>query len=108
MGTMRIKDLKIEIGKPDVQEKVVEIEPIMAKIGPEFRGEAPKIVRYLQSTDPEEIAEILNKEGQISVEGSVLTWDYINSKKEVVGRTGEKVEILQSEELNAVLEVVRN
>lgn len=108
MGTMRIKDLKIEIGKPDVQEKVVEIEPIMAKIGPEFRGEAPKIVKYLQSVDPEDIAEILDRDGQISIEGSVLTWDYVDSRKEIVGRTGEKVEILQSEELDAVLQVVRN
>ncbi len=108
MGTMRIKDLKIEMGKPDVQEKAVEIEPVMAKIGPEFRGEAPKIVKYLQSVDPEDIAEILDRDGQISIEGSVLTWDYINSRKEIVGRTGEKVEILQSDELDAVLEVVRN
>ena len=108
MGTMRIKDLKIEMGKPDVQEKVVELEPVMAKIGPEFRGDAPKIVKYLQSADPQEVAEVLDRDGQISIEGSVLTWDYIESRKEVIGRTGEKVEILQSEELDAVLEIVRN
>ena len=95
-GTMRIKNLEMEMGKPDVQEKVVEVEPVMSKVGPEFRGDAPKIVRYLASADPQEVAETLDKEGEILIEGSRLTWDHVNAKREVHGKTGEKVEIVQS------------
>ena len=107
-GTMRIKNLEMEMGKPDVQEKVVEVEPVMSKVGPEFRGDAPKIVRYLASAGPQEVAEALDKEGEILIEGSRLTWDHVNAKREVHGKTGEKVEIVQSEDLDIVLEIVKN
>ena len=107
-GTMRIKNLEMEMGKPDVQEKVVEVEPVMSKVGPEFRGDAPKIVRYLASADPQDVAEALDKEGEIMIEGSRLTWDHVNAKREVHGKTGEKVEIIQSEDLDIVLEIVKN
>ena len=50
------------MGKPDVQEKVVEITPVMSKIGPEFKKDASIIVKYLESNDPNEIAETLERE----------------------------------------------
>ena len=105
-GTTRIKNLNIEIGKPDVKEKVVELTPVMSKIGPEFKKDAPIIVKYLLSKDPNEIAETLEKEGEIIIEGHRLTEDYITGRKIIVGSSGEKVEIFHSEELDVVLEIV--
>jgi valyl-tRNA synthetase len=108
IGTMRIRDLKVEMGKPDVQEKVVELTPIMSKVGPHFKGDAPKIVQYVASNDPDEIAETLDRDGEISVDGLTLTWEYLTPRKEILGKSGEKVDIIQSENLDIVLEIVKN
>lgn len=105
-GTMRIADLKVKKGQPEVQEKVVEIIPQMNKIGPKFRKDAPQILKYLQSNDPQEIAETLKIEGFISINGLKLTEDYIKTKKEIISSTGDKVEILHSDELDAVVEII--
>ena len=105
-GTTRIKNLKIEIGKPDVQERVVEITPVMSKVGPDFKKDAPVIVKYLESNDPHEIYETLKKDGEILIDGLKLTDDYVTSRKIIVGSSGEKVEIFHSEELDVVLEIV--
>ena len=106
IGTTRIKNLKIEIGKPDVQEKVVELTPVMSKIGPEFKKDAPQIVKYLESKDPHVIAETLERDGEIMIGDLKLTVDHISTRKEIVGSSGEKVEIFNSEELDVVLEIV--
>jgi len=105
-GTMRIENLNAMTGKPDIKEKVVEITPVMAKIGPEFKGDAPKIVKYLQSEDMDEIAAVLEEKGEIIIEGNKLTWDHIEARKEVVGKTGEKVEVIHASNLDVILEIV--
>jgi valyl-tRNA synthetase len=105
-GTMRIEELMVSEGKPDVREIVVEVTPRMDKIGPEFKGQAPVIVKYLQSHDPQEIANSLEENGSIDVEGSLITADHILTSKELVGRTGEKVELLLLDEMDLVMELV--
>ncbi len=105
-GTMRIDHFQLERGQPEVQEKVVEIIPQMARIGPDFRADAPKIVKYLESTPPQKIAETLQSKGEILIDGLRITEDYIKTKKEIVTITGEKVEILHPEELDLVVEIV--
>lgn len=105
-GTMRVKDLRIERGQPQAQEKVVEIIPQMDKIGPHFRKDAPQIIQYLQSTDPQIIVETLEEEGEILINDLKLTDEYIKTKKEIISSTGEKVEILHSEDLDAVVEII--
>jgi valyl-tRNA synthetase len=105
-GTTRIKNLNIEMGKPDVKERVVELTPVMSKIGPEFKKDAPVIVKYFEDNDPHEIAETIEKDGEIIIEGHRLTEDYVTSRKIIVGSSGKKVEIFHSEELDVVLEIV--
>lgn len=105
-GTLNIRDLKVEMGQPDIQEKVVEIIPQMDKIGPHFRGDAPKILKYLGTKDPDEIAETLKREGEILIDDLRLTDEYIKTKKEVLSSTGEKVDIVHSDELDVVVEIV--
>ncbi|MDP1552444.1 MAG: class I tRNA ligase family protein, partial [Methanobacteriaceae archaeon] len=105
-GTINIDELNLETGKPDTQEIVVEIITLMNKIGPEFKADAPKILGYLQSKDPQEIAENLKNDGEIIIEGHKITEEYMTMKKESVGKTGEKVEIIHPEKMDLVLEIV--
>ena len=105
-GTMRITEVNSKFGKPDIKEKVVEITPVMAKIGPEFKGNAPKIVEYLQSEDLDKIVASLDENGEITIEGNKLTWDHIEARKEAVGKTGEKVEVIHAANLDAILEII--
>lgn len=106
VGTMRIKELQIEMGKPDVQEKVVELTPVMSRIGPEFKKDAPTIVKYLGSRDPDEIFRELEENGEIVVDDLTITEDHITTRKEIVGSSGEKVEIIHSDEMDIVMEIV--
>lgn len=105
-GTMRIEKLEVQMGKPDVQEKVVELTPVMSKIGPEFKKDAPAVVKYLKSADPQEIAEAIERDGEILVDGLRVTGDHITSRREIVGSTGERVEILKFDDMDLVLEIV--
>ncbi len=106
IGTTRIKDLQIEVGKPDVKEIVVELTPVMSKVGPDFKKDASIIVKYLANNDPNELYETLTRDGEILIDGLSLTEEYISSRKEIVGTSGEKVEIFNSEKLDIVLEIV--
>jgi len=100
-GTMRIEDLKVLKGQPQIMEKVVEIIPQMNRIGPDFRKDAPQILKYIESTDPQEIAEKLESVGEISVNDLKLTPEYIKTRKE----TGEKVDIIHRD--NLVIEIIK-
>ncbi len=105
-GTMRIQDLQVEIGQPNIREKIVEIIPRKDKIGPHFRVNAPKILQYLESNDPQIIVDALNKDGEILIDDLKLTNDYIKTRKEIISITGEKVDILHSEDTDVVIEII--
>ena len=105
MGTIRIQELKVELGRPEVQEVVVEVTPRMDRVGPHFKKDAPKIVAYLQSQDPQQLGEALEREGQLEVEGLVITPDFLQTRKDVVGKTGEKVNLIQVDDLDLVVEI---
>ncbi len=105
-GTMRIENVVITRGKPDVREIVVEVTPRMDKIGPEFKGQAPIIVKYLKEEDPEMIAQKITENGYIDIEGSKVGTEHITSRKELVGSTGEKVDLILMEKLDLVVELV--
>ncbi|MEN6592210.1 MAG: valine--tRNA ligase [Methanobacterium sp.] len=104
-GTMRIEDLKVLKGQPQIMEKVVEIIPQMNKIGPDFRKDAPQILKYIKTTDPQEIAEKLESVGEISVNDLKLTPEYIKTRKELTSITGEKVDIIHRD--NLVIEIIK-
>ncbi len=104
-GTMRIEDLKVKKGQPEIHEKVVEIIPQMNKIGPDFRKDAPQILKYLQSTDPQEIYETLQNKGEIYINNLKITPEYIKTKKEITSSTGEKIDIIHTDDL--VIEITK-
>ncbi len=106
-GTLKIKDLAIKSGKPEVHEKIIEVEPDMSQIGPKFKGGAGKIIGYLKSTPMDEIDSILAENHELDIDGLVVSEDMLNIKKEIVGASGKKVDILQSENLDMIMEVIR-
>ena len=106
-GTLKIEDLEIAEGKPEVHEKVIEIEPDMSKIGPEFKKDAGAVIGYIKSHDADEIAQQLAQDGEIIIADKAVTEDHLKMTKEIVGASGKKVDILQSEELGIIVEVIR-
>ncbi|MCQ2973076.1 MAG: class I tRNA ligase family protein, partial [archaeon] len=106
-GTLKIEEFSIKEGKPEVHEKVIEIEPDMSKIGPTFKKDAGKVIGYIKSTSPEEIATKLAEDGEIAIADGIITEDFLNIQKEIVGASGKKVDVLQSEKLGVILEVMR-
>ncbi|MCL2157608.1 MAG: valine--tRNA ligase, partial [Methanobrevibacter sp.] len=106
-GTLKIANLDIRVGKPEIREKVIEIIPAMDKIGPQFKGDAPIIIKFLTSKDPEEIAKILENQGEIAIEDHTITEEHLNMKKEVIGESGKKVDVFKSDNLDMILEVLR-
>ncbi|WP_296882581.1 valine--tRNA ligase [uncultured Methanobrevibacter sp.] len=106
-GTLKINNLEISQGKPEVHEKIIEVEPDMSKIGPTFKGDAGKIIGYLKSTDIDEIGSALEENHELAIGDIVVPEDMLNIKKEIVGASGKKVDILQSENLDMIVEVIR-
>lgn len=106
-GTLKIGNFEIKTGKPEVHKEIVEVLPDMAKIGPKFKKDTGKIIGYLNSTDIKEIANQLNENNQLDIDGLVVSSDLLNIKTEVIGISGKKVDILQSEELDIILEIIR-
>ena len=88
-------------------EKIIEVEPDMSKIGPTFKGDAGKIIGYLKSTDIDEIGSVLDENHELTIGEIVVPEDMLNIKKEIVGASGKKVDILQSENLDMIVEVIR-
>ncbi|MBQ8018520.1 MAG: valine--tRNA ligase [Methanobrevibacter sp.] len=106
-GTLKINELAISSGKPEVHEKIIEVEPDMSQIGPTFKGDAGKIIGYLKSTDIDEIGSVLEESHELTIGEIVVPEDMLNIKKEIVGASGKKVDILQSENLDMIVEVIR-
>ena len=106
-GTLKINDLAISSGKPEVHEKIIEVEPDMSQIGPKFKGDAGKIIGYLKSTDIDEIGSVLEENHELTIGEIVVPESMLNIKKEIVGASGKKVDILQSENLDMIVEVIR-
>ena len=106
-GTLKINDLAISSGKPEVHEKIIEVEPDMSQVGPTFKGDAGKIIGYLKSTDIDEIGSALEENHELTIGDIVVPEDMLNIKKEIVGASGKKVDILQSENLDMIVEVIR-
>ena len=79
----------------------------MSQIGPKFKGDAGKIIGYLKSTPLDEIDLVLSENHELTIDDLTVSEDMLNIKKEIVGASGKKVDILQSENLDMILEVIR-
>jgi valyl-tRNA synthetase len=85
-------DHQFIVGKPDVEEKIVEISPIYAKIGPELKSDAKKLVSWINK-NKEKIIHAIEKDGDINFadipvlevknDQKLLNNGYIKIKKDV-------------------------
>lgn len=106
-GTLKISNLGIKSGKPEIHEEIIEIEPDMSQIGPKFKSDAGKVIGYIKSNNPNDIAKKLEKDGEIIIADKPITVEDLKMTKEVQGATGQKVDVFQSEELDLILEIIK-
>jgi valyl-tRNA synthetase len=97
LETVRAKELCI-VGELDLEEKVIGIKPVLAKLGPEFKGQAKEIVQRLEALDAEVVARALDL-GNLEIEltdGSTVALDkeYIEVVKKLT-LDGREVETFQ-------------
>lgn len=97
LETVRAKRLQI-VSEIELEETVTSIKPILAKLGPQFKGRAKEIVAKVQQFDAGEIAPSIEK-GTLEIElsdGSVVTLDrsYFEIEKKLT-LEGKEVETLQ-------------
>ncbi|MCD7781440.1 MAG: valine--tRNA ligase [Methanosphaera sp.] len=104
-NTNKVDNITVQEGQPELKEKVTKVEPIMSKIGPEFKANAKDIIAYIQNTDPEEIAQTLKEDSKVVVGDVAFTMDHITTESELVSMTGEVVDIVKSENYDILLEI---
>ncbi len=95
-GTARIKNVRIE--PVEIEEKVVDVVPNYAKIGPKFRDKAKKIIEFLKN-NKELVAEKINEGIIVNIDGEEvkISRDYIKEIKKEVRVKGEKVAVVVPE-----------
>jgi glycyl-tRNA synthetase len=76
-----------EIEKPRVREKTTVV-PVMAKIGPAFKGEASKVAKLLSTADPEKIEASFKAKGFFMIESFKILPEHVEIKREKVKEKG--------------------
>lgn len=72
-------DLRVykEYGTPVETEQFV-VKPVMANLGPAFKGEAGKVAELLSKTDPDMVSASLKKDGYFMVENYKVLPEHVN------------------------------
>jgi glycyl-tRNA synthetase len=81
-------DLRVykEYDAPVESEQLV-VKPVMAKLGPVFKGEAGKVAALLEKADPEAVMAAMKKEGYYMAETYKLLPEHVNvSSQKAVSR----------------------
>lgn len=94
------------VGKPDVEEKITEVTPVYSKLGPFFKQDSQKIVRWIRDNQNgiikkiEEDGDILISDVSVvnsNVKEGLLKKGYIQVKKETRVKGKEDVTIIPFE-----------
>lgn len=95
-GTMQVKEIKITSEKPEIEERLVSVEPNFAKLGQRLRGDLKLVAEILRQANPEELSKQL-RSGKITIEMPdkviELNSDELKITKETV-RRGHRVEVI--------------
>jgi len=59
-------DHQFIVGKPDIEEKITNISPAYAKLGPMFKNDSKKIVKWIRDNQ-EQIIKTIEEKGDISI-----------------------------------------
>ncbi|MGE4274627.1 MAG: valine--tRNA ligase [Candidatus Methanomethylophilaceae archaeon] len=105
METVKAMTLNI-VAEADIQEKVVGVKPVHARLGPSFKAASKQVIARLAAMDPAEVAEAMHSGGlEVEVDGELLKV----SKEHVDFETvllldGRQVETLQVNGLLVAIE----
>ncbi len=106
-GALSIEKLEIFEGTPEAEEEVVELVPDFSTIGPEFKGEAKKVVEFLRTCDGQKVVEELDAKGSVvTSDGKVILPKHIKGVKRSSAGKEERLEKIDLEELGEVTVVV--
>jgi valyl-tRNA synthetase len=95
-GTMQVREIKITSEKPELEERLISVEPNFAKLGPRLRGDLKIVAEALRRARPEELSEQL-KRGFIEVgeAGKTIKLSIDELKiTRVTERRGQRVEVI--------------
>jgi valyl-tRNA synthetase len=92
------------IGKPDIEEKIIAIQPVHAKLGPLLKQDSKQVIKWIQNHQ-KEIMQTIEEKGDISwsevscplkspVKGNLIRDGYLKVKKETVLKGKEDAVIL--------------
>jgi len=80
------------VGKPDIEEKIIKITPVHSKIGPTFKNDGKKLIKWI-SENQDKIIKIIKEKGDIiisdvsvldsNLKKELLTEGYIQIQKEI-------------------------
>ena len=97
--SMNISNLELKNGKPDIDEKIIEIIPRYDIIGPKFGKDVQKVKTLLRDN-----ISNLEENGQITVEGFELSRDYIERVEREFFKGGKKVNVIKDK--NFIIEIL--
>jgi len=95
-GTMRVGKLNIKVGKPKLAERVLAVEPELAKLGPRLHADVKLIVQALREAKPEDLAKQLAK-GKIKLRAGEKRFELAPEDVRVIKETasaGRKVDVI--------------
>ena len=99
-GTMRVSKLNIKVGRPKLAERVLAVEPKLAKLGPRLRADAKLVVQALREAKPEILAKQLAK-GKLKIRAGGKQFELAPEDVRVIKETasaGHKVEVIDIQE----------
>ncbi len=99
-GTLKIKELNIIKGAPNLEYKIVEIIPDKSKIGPEFKKYTKEVMEIIKNADEETLKKII-EEG-LKTEYGTIRKEHIKDIKKSLFSKGEKVESVDIENVLAM------
>ena len=99
-GTMRVSKLDIKVGRPKLAERVLAVEPKLAKLGPRLHADAKLVVQALREAKPEILAKQLAK-GKLKLRAGGKQFELAPEDVRVIKETasaGHKVEVIDIQE----------
>ncbi len=91
------------VSKDEVEEVIVAVKPVYSKLGPRFKGDAPKVYSSLESIKPASIELPI----ELDVDGEKVELSEGEIKLETATRAhGQKVDVLKVDELSLLISSV--
>ena len=95
--------------KTDIANEMMAESEVFKNIMSEWTEESSPLqpTYQIKVKDIDEIGSVLEENHELAIGEIVVPEDMLNIKKEIVGASGKKVDILQSENLDMIVEVIR-